>query len=277
LKIKISFIVFLLFVASCGQKSNEIPLAKVGSKYLYISDIRNIVPASISEADSISYVKNYIQDWVQQQVLSHYADEELNSKEKKFEQQIENYQRSLLIFSYENKYVRSHIDSIIKVKDIQNYYDTHKSDFELKSNIVKVNYVKLSKGHPFTNKIKQMLFSDKPNKKKIEQICQQNAENYFLDDNAWLMFEDILKEIPINTYNQEQFLQNNREIEIEDSSYVYIVKFKDFKIKDELSPITYEKENIQNIILNKRKMDLIEKLNKESLTKAKSEGLIEIY
>ena len=88
-------------------------------------------------------------------------------------------------------------------------------------------------------------------------FCQKYAVNYFLDDESWLLFNDLLKEIPIKTYNQENYLQNNRYIEIKDSLYSYFLNIKGFRIKESLSPINFEKDNIKKIIINKRKVKLI--------------------
>ena len=74
----------------------------------------------------------------------------------------------------------------------------------------------------------------------------------------------MLKEIPIKTYDKEQFLQNNRFIEIEDSVSLFLVNIKGFKIKDSLSPLSFEKDNIKNLILNQRKLRLIEEMEKKA-------------
>jgi hypothetical protein len=83
-----------------------------------------------------------------------------------------------------------------------------------------------------------------------------------------LLFNDLLKEIPIKTYDQEAFLQNNRFLEIKGEEFIYLVYFTDFKIKESISPLSFEKENIRNVILNKRKLNLISEMEKEVYDKA---------
>ena len=91
------------------------------------------------------------------------------------------------------------------------------------------------------------------------------------------LFDDLLKEIPIKTYNKEQFLQNNRLVEVQDSAYIYFVNIKGFKIKDSVSPLSFEKDNIKNIILNKRKLELIDSMNKDIYDNALKNKNFEIY
>jgi hypothetical protein len=77
-----------------------------------------------------------------------------------------------------------------------------------------------------------------------------------------------LKEIPIKTYDAEQYLTNNRYIEIEDSMNIYLVNIKGFKIKNSVSPLSYESKNIRNLILNQRKLKLINEMEKSAITEA---------
>jgi hypothetical protein len=102
------------------------------------------------------------------------------------------------------------------------------------------------------------------------------AVNYYLDDQNWLLFNDILKEIPIATYNQEEYLKNNRTIEIQDSTYSYLMNIKGFMIKEGLSPLSFEKKNIRDIIMNKRKLKLIEDMQKEVYSNGVKKGSFEI-
>jgi hypothetical protein len=72
-------------------------------------------------------------------------------------------------------------------------------------------------------------------------------------------------------------LQNNRLVEVNDSLYNYFVNIKGFKIRNSLSPISFEKENIKNIILNKRKLQLITKMKEDVYNDAVNQNKIEIY
>jgi hypothetical protein len=72
-------------------------------------------------------------------------------------------------------------------------------------------------------------------------------------------------------------LQNNRTIEIADSTNITFVCIKDYKIKDSLSPLSFEMDNIRNLIINKRKLQLIQDMEKAAYQKALKENDFEIY
>ena len=58
-----------------------------------------------------------------------------------------------------------------------------------------------------------------------------------------------------------------------DSNYYYLVSIQDYKLKNELAPIEYVKDNIKNLILNRRKIDFLKQMEdnvyKEGIRKNK--------
>jgi len=72
----------------------------------------------------------------------------------------------------------------------------------------------------------------------LKVLAKENG-NYYDDDQSWVYFDDILKEIPINTYNQEHYLNNNKYIQLDDADMVYFIKILIFKIRSTTSPFFY--------------------------------------
>ncbi len=251
---------------SCNKKKSEEVVASAFDYNLYKSDLKGIVPPNTSKSDSILIIKNYINNWIRQKVILHKAEKNLNDNQKDFTEQLESYRSSLVVYTYESKLITQLLDTSVTKNQIEDYYKKNTDNFLLKNNIIKVNYIKLTTKSPYKAKVKQMLFSNSDNaanKNQLYKMCTQNAVNFFLEDDTWLLFEDLLKEIPIETYDQEAYLRNHRTIEISDSSFYYLINIKDFKIKESISPISFEKENIRNIIINKRKLELITKMHDE--------------
>ncbi len=268
------FICFLLCV-SC-LRSNEKVIAFVYDETLTYADLEELIPDFNTQSDSVVIPPYYIDAWVQKQVLLHEAKKTLSREEKNFDKELEAYRESLLIFAYENKKVETLLNKEVSDNEIRQYYEQHKLDFEMRKNIVKVNYIKLSLNFKQLALARHLMFAQQlslQDKKKLENIANNDAENMYFE-NDWLLFDDILKEIPINTYKQEQYLHNNRNIELSDSNSVYLVKIIDFKINEAYSPLSIEKENIKNIILNQRKQVLLKKIRLEALEKAQKQRAI---
>jgi len=286
---KYQFIVGLvagtLLLASCNliskkKQPTQKPIARVYDVYLYPSDIKDLVPKETKRADSAAIVKDFIQHWMEEQVLLHQAANNLNQEQMDLTKQIEDYKNSLIIYAFEKEVVKEKLDTTVVEADIEKYYNDNKKDFQLKNDIVKIIYVKVGKKAPGVDKLKALVISDNPkDRDKLSKYCYQYAQNFFLNDNAWLMFDDVLKEIPIQTYNQDLFLQNNNNhfVQMEDTASVYCLSIKGYMIKNSMSPLSFEKENIKKILLNKRKMDLIEEMKKNLYNQAQNHSDAQVY
>lgn len=276
----LAFCILLLFSCKSKDADNEDrkAVARVNDSYLYQDDIQDIVPRGTAAKDSLELVKKYIDNWVRETLVIQKAEANLSDVQKNVEKQLEDYRKSLITYTYEKELVKQKLDTTVTNEEIEQYYTANKSNFELKDNIIKVIYVKVNKKAPGLNKLEKWYKSD--NTKDREQLagyCHQFAENFYLDDNSWLFFDDLLKEIPIQTYNKELFLQNNRFVEVSDSVYNYYLNIKGFKIRNSLSPLSFEKDNIKNIILNKRKLQLVTKMKEDIYNDALNNQNIEIY
>ena len=195
-----------------------------------------------------------------------------------FTQQLDNYRNSLIIYAYENELVKQKLDTLVSDEEVENYYSANQQNFLLKDNIVQVQYVKLPLKSAHIKQFKKLLDTDNSAEKtKLSEECEKYAADYFLDDQNWLLFNDLLKQIPVKTYNQEEFLKNHRDLEYQDSLYTYLVRFHDFKIKESISPLSFEKEREKSIILNKRKIDLIRKMHTDIYEKALKNADFEIF
>lgn len=253
-------------------------MARVQDKYLYNDEISDIIPKGTAKEDSVIVVGNYINNWIRQTLILNKAESNLTEELKDFEKQLEDYRRSLIIFAYEKELVNQLLDTAVSVQEIEDYYNNNKQNFELKDNIIKVLYLKVDKKAPNLNKVQKWYKSSQANDLiALESYCHQFATNFFLDDNTWLLFDDLLKEVPIETYNKEDYLKQHTFIELEDADFVYFVNIKGFKIKNSISPLSFEKENIRNIIINKRKLELISKMKNDIYEKAAIEKNFEIY
>ncbi len=271
----------LVILSSCTffkSKSSERVLARVYDDYLYESDLKDVIVAGTSPSDSAYLAKNFIDAWVRQRLIIRQAEKNLTSQQMDFSSQLDNYKNSLVIYEYENELVKEKLDTIISDEEIEAYYSANQGNFLLKENIVQIQYVKLPKSTTNLKQIKKLLTSgNSADKTKLSEMAEKHAVDYYLDDESWILFSELMNQIPIKTYNQEEFLKNHREVEVQDSSYIYIAQFKDFKIKESVSPLSYEKERVKNIILNKRKINLINKMHLDVYDQAVSKNDFEIF
>ncbi len=272
---------FLLILSACsvknGTESGNI-LAKVGDYYLYEIDLKGAIPESVNTKDSLTIARNYINTWVREQLLLYQAEKNLTENQMNFDKQIETYRKSLIIYQYESLLIKQQLDTEVSEEEIEEYYEKNKNNFELKKNIVKANYAILDIDSPYNSKIESLMRSDNMNLiDSLETYCELYARNYLINDDQWISFDELLNIIPIKTYNQEAFLKNNRFVKLEENNFKYFIKFIEFNIKEEISPLSFERENIISIILNKRKIELINKMHNQLFEDALNSDIVEIY
>jgi len=250
----------------------------VNKDYLYESDLKGAIPPGTLPKDSLVLTRNFIDNWVRQKLMVKQAVNNLAKDQMDFTKQLEDYQNSLIIYEYENALVKQKLDTIVTDVESRNYYDANQQNFLLKDHIVQIKYVKLPLKSSLQKQFKKLLSSDSQDDNNgLVELCEKNAVDYFLDDQTWLFFNDVLKQIPIRTYDPEEFLKKNRNVEVQDSMYQYLVCFRNFMIKENISPYSLEKQQIHDIILNKRKIELISRMQEDIYTKALKNNDFEIY
>ena len=283
-----SLVILLLFVfAECKQAKRLNPfgkkdtkgrvIAKVYDTQLYESDLELLNTKDKNNQDSTSLITEYINNWIKQQLLLKKANDNLTDEQKDVQHQLDEYRNSLIIYLYEKELVRQRLDTTVSEKEIQEFYNANKNNFEQKSNILRLNYVKYDKKRVDNNLIRSVMQSPNiDNNFAFIDFCQKNATNYFFKSSVWLEFNDLLKEVPIKTYDQEQFIQNNKYIEVFDDNYIYFVKILDFKIKNSISELPFVSATIKATILNNRKVKLMEELERKMMEEALNTNDIKI-
>lgn len=274
---KFIYLILVFALASCingPANRNEPVLARVYDDYLYGSELRNIIPEGTAVKDSIALVQNYVNNWIQQKLLLHKAEKNLLEKDKNFDKQLEEYRNSLVIYQFESKLISQDLDTVVSDVEIEAYYNDNIENFQLKDNIVKSYYAKFEADYPSLRKVKNFFRSNAPfARDSLEVYIERDSKLFFLEDESWILFDDLLRFVPIETYNQEAYLGNNRKIELKVEDDIYLVCFTDFRIKEGVSPLSFEKENIRQIIINKRKLNIKKQLREDVL----QTGDYEIY
>jgi hypothetical protein len=280
--VKYLFLIILsIYLFSCHQgidNNKGTPLARVNDDFLYEDDLLGLIPDNITPQDSIVWVRNYVNRWVKSKLVIEKAEENLKPEQLNFKNQLEKYKASLITYKYESEYIKQNIDTAVSFNEIEKYYENHKNDFILFRNIVRVMYVVIEKNKKLENKFIEMFsLPDSVILDSLEYNSRMYAKDFFLDTTMWIPFDDLTKVIPIEIYNNDMFRNNDKFVNFSDNRKAYLIKFIDFKIKNDISPLELEEDNIRKIIINKRKIDLIRNLMDKLYQNAIHSNKIEIY
>lgn len=273
--------ILLALISSCEPSpvsDKGAVLAKTYGNYLYESDLVDVIPVGTSARDSLLLTKNFIDNWIKKRLLIYQAERNLTPKQLDFNKELEEYRNSLIVFAYESELIKQNLDTVVEESEIEKYYLENIINFSLKYNIVRAIYVGLPYQAEEISLFRDLMTNpDTLLLDSLDMYSRQYAINYYLNDETWLRFDQLLNLIPIEIYNQESFLKTNTYIEIEDDQITYLLLIRDFMVSESLSPLQLVRNNIKNILLNKRKRLLINEMKNNLIEQATRDHVYEIY
>jgi hypothetical protein len=275
----------LFAVSSCkylGKKKTDDDLLAIAyDAYLYRGDMDGLVPKGLPATDSIEIAKQYIDNWIRQQVLLNHAEGNLEDDQKDFSKQLETYRNSLIVYAYESELIRQKLDTVVNEREIQDFYEANVSNFQLHENIVKVSYVKIPDKEmesQTAQKVRKLLLSEHSDAQvDLMELCDKSMFACRADDGNWIPFTDFIKELSLNITDQEEFLQHKTFMEKNDSLFTYLIRIVDYKTRENTAPVSMVKDKVKNLILNRRKSALIKRMQVEIFEEAMKNKKIEIF
>ncbi|MEP3838423.1 MAG: peptidyl-prolyl cis-trans isomerase [Algibacter sp.] len=276
--------ILLLFVAvcSCGflKTSDEgSPIARVNENYLYQEDIEDLVSEDASKEDSTLLVQNFIKRWATQQLLVDGAKLNLGEdKQAAFDRLVQQYKNDLYSKAYIQALVERSVDRKVSFEEAEIYYNNNKEVFKLNEELIKFRYIHVNENIiDFENIKKKLKRYNAEDKKALDSISIQ-FKSYSLNDSIWIKLSQVIKKIPaVNSENRNQLLKKSNFVQLKDSLGVYLMQINDVLVRNDTAPLEYVKPTIDQIVINKRKLEFIRELEKDITKDAIKNKQFEIY
>ena len=255
------------------------PAARANDSYLYKDELVGIIAPGTPAQDSARLVEAYINNWIRKQLLIQEASRKIDINEAQVERKILDYRYSIIAYEYQTYYIKQHLDTAVSNEEIAKYYKGNIDNFILKQNIVQGTFVKIPKNAPRTGKLKELIFSTREkDENELKSYCLSFSVAYHISGSNWVVFDELVKNSPLAEIpNKIQFLKSNPYSETSDDNYLYFLKVGQYRISDNVSPLEFVKDDIKNIILNKRKVALAQQLEDEVYKYALDQHEFEIY
>lgn len=264
--------------AGPGDSDRE-AVARANDSYLYRDELAGIVAPGTPVQDSARLIEAYIDSWIKKQLLIQEASRKMDINEAQVERKILDYRYSIIAYEYEAFYVKQNLDTAVSKSEIEKYYKDNVDNFLLKQNIVQGTFIKVPRNAPRTDRVKELMFSgDEKDQTELRSYCLSFSEAFHISDGTWVVFDELVRNSPLAEIpNKIQFLKSNPYYETSDDTYLYFLKVSEYRISDNISPLEFVTDDIRNIILNKRKVELAKKLEDEVYRKAADEKEFEVY
>lgn len=280
--IRNSFFLIFLMVCSCDyfkpeQKSQSI--ARVGKNYLYKSDIAKLVPAGTSKEDSLLLVRDFIDRWASQKLLIEAAERNLSdAKKKEYSSLIKQYEIDLYTSAYIEEIVKSTVDTVVTQEELKKYYEENKENFKANGTLVRLRYVNLSKENPRFETIKNKFFNYSKKDKKFWDTYALQCKSFAMNDSVWVDMSQVYAKLPVITPdNRDEVIRPGKKLQIQDNDDTYLIKVTNVLDKNQILPFEYSKSTLKEVLLNKRKLELIKKFEKDITNDAIKNNDYEIY
>ena len=261
---------------SCFSEDDNVIVASVHEEDLFLHEIIDQMPEYTK--DSTYFVNKFIDDWIRKKLMVYYAEMNLNVDLLQYEKQVEDYTSSLLIYAYQQQLLSQNFDTLIRLSEIKDYYEKYKSEFQLNQAIFKGRFIIVDKSAPNLRNLDVWYKSEKEIEiDYLEDYCQQFAKEYYLDYNNWQYFAMFNKKLPNMIEDEDRFLKRKKSVVFEDDNFRYYIFLKDYQIKGSLSPLVFESDKIKNVLLNKKKIKYLQKLEDELYQNALFKKKIRIY
>jgi len=254
-------------------------VARANDTYLYRDELTGIIAPGTPAQDSSRLIEAYIDNWIRKKLLIQEASRKMDINEAQVERKILDYRYSIIAYEYEAFYVKQNLDTAIAKPEIEKYYNDNVDNFLLKQNIVQGTFIKVPRNAPRTDRIKELMFSrDEKEETELRSYCLSFSAAYHISNDSWVVFDELVRNSPLAEIpNKIQFLKSNPYYETSDDTYLYFLKVRQYRISDNVSPLEFVTDDIRNIILNKRKVELAKKLENEVYKQASDEKEFEVY
>ena len=272
------FIFTALLLTSCSNisdnNSNDL-IARAGENFLY----QNQLPPFSSKEDSILRYLNYIETWAKEKILYDLSLTNLSqSKKNDLDLLVEKYKVDLYINSYKDLIVNSRIDSIVTDQEIESFYNMNIDNFKLNENLLKYRYLKVPSDNINISRIRRYIQRLNESDREFLDSLNFQFADLKINDTMWFTEREVISSIEfINQKNKSNYMRINRLYEFEDDQYTNYFIVKDLLKSGNIPPLSYLYDRIKSNIINQRKLNLIQNINKEILNDALKSSKYEVF
>ena len=253
-------------------------VAKVGDKTLTKLNLLELTPLNLSSSDSATFAEKFVTDWVKKQLMIQRIEKVIDVNQARIQSKVLDYQYALMVHELEQRYIDTHLDEDVSEIEIREYYNEKSENFILRQHLIKCVYFKIPINTPDIWRLRRGLKNHSADASKIWDYANRHAVKTFTEDSVWVKFDEVLLETPLKEItNKATFLKTRNLVEVSDEDFIYFLKIFEYKLVGEIAPLEFIRENVTDVIINKRKIALKKEMEKKIYEEAEKSNAFEIY
>ena len=276
------FSLCFLLIFGCDltlKPSGQNSIARVNSSFLSFDDIDAALFEGLSQQDSLIQIQNVIYNWATEQLLQDGARINLEAaQQSEFEILVQQYKSDLYTSAYLEALVKQNLDTTITNQELEEVYNQNKELFVLKEDLIKLRYINHDKNLPNSNEIKRRFRRYNAEDRTVLDTISLQFNSFFLNDSVWIKSSQVISKIkPLKKGFNKVLLKKINFIQLKDSLGLYLMEVKDLLEIGSQAPMAYALPTLKQIIINKRKLKLVNQLKSEIVDDAIKNKKFEIY
>ena len=284
MRIKLTLLLLLSLTATSCRFLNsflhngEQIVARVGDQKLYLSELEHFIPEDSTPEDSLLLSRRYINSWAMDRLYSQVAERELSKTEIDVSQELEAYRLSLVKYRYEQRYIADRLDTLVTSEQIEEYYNSHQEDFQIKRPLLKVRFLDIMKDSPARDRILKLIQAEDYNElQQLDTLARTSALRYFDNSDTWMDAADLAREFGMDYQTMLSRMGNSMiKVEPEDRGDMLVAYVCDI-LRSGVAPVDYCSSTIRDIIISTRKHELVKGLEQDLLDNALESKQFVIY
>lgn len=268
-----------LFLASCQSKHTEEKsniVAKLNERIITYSELEANIPKNLTLADSMAWSESYIKQQLKEELIYEMAIKNLDDENRaEIDRLVNSYRHSLIRYKYQEQLTKERLSASFSEEEKLKFYDENKKDFILDHCLIKGLFLKIPVDAPSISEVKKWYRSTSiASIEKIEKYIVQNASVYEYFYDKWISFDEIIENIPIKVEKEDEFLRTHTFVEVEDSSFCYLLNIKEVIPTGNVAPFEYTNNKITDMLVNRKKAGFLKKFEEDLYNNAVQKGNI---
>ncbi len=268
-------------LTACYNKAAEVPttgntVARVRTATLSRQQIHEAVPEGLSEADSVEYVRQYVNRWIDGQLIDQAAAAVLDMQE--IDKRVDKYRRDLIMAEYRRYCFDRRSDTVFTEEQLRDYYNRHKELFETERPMVKGIYLKIPDNAKDLKEIRRLLQqSGQKDIDKLEGLVAGTAIHYDYFMEKWVEWRQIEQLIPTRFDSEPAAVfRGQKMLDLSIGGFTYLLKVSEYRAGGTTLPFEEAVPQVRQRLTNRQRMNFDATFQQRIRQDAEKEGIVEI-